>query len=948
MKKGLLSILAGALLVVGCQNYDDQFDALESQINALASTVAGLSQVQNDLSSLASQVSAIQGSIDSSVQTALADGLADIDTAIETLNAAAEAAANNSDIAQISENVEEVQTSLAELLAQSSVFQGDVVVNTVATLEAYHAMGDGLAIVNGFVKITVDDAMDIAKVQELVNFIKVTTEDFAYTAGKGVETEVTFSNLAGTRSLTLDQEGGYMLENLESATVISLDDDSSVDVVHLGSLISATSLSDGTGAGTFTFSKATELHLTSLPRSPSAALNLGVDEGGVIDISALTDKTVAGKDTALDLTISGPSSLTISGLSGNKTGSDIIASEIANLTINGYDGKITIGQDVANFTADNITDIDITGDDLVTFTGTGALNPNVTDDKAGPALTLDADNDLETVTLDGTYTTVTLSNNGNLTSVTLGGTVTGSGGVSILSNSDLTTINVTNLTTDYIKVDGNSDIEELTIDATTAAGEATTQKGTVIVNNNESMTSLNISTNNVDILTISNNADLETIDLTGMTSIGATGKASTTIRDNRLEASVADDENDSFTSESGMSSAKEYLTAVAADADSKAMVTFDNVDSALDKDGDETSDVADYVVLALTPKVITTAGKDETKHKVAYGIVLDNTPKFGLWANDATNRSAGHAILVDGTDTAVTSLTLSANPTLAIAEIKRSMALTRATAYGLTLDAYEGWNPTGKITVQASTDSSTADVYVDLATSNKTTASAADVIKLTINGKSVTTTVGTGTQFGGAKAQLAQWIAFKAASAWVGSYGAGKTSGTESLFDITTTTSGNNGVINIAVKSSRSGRRGYDKTYSLELIRKETNTATPSFGAYYGATTADSDNNTISNGIIVTIESNAGGTILDDAKGASWTSNRSIEGAGSVADVIKLTSTLKVNSDPQVATSTVNDIFEDQARGDGALGAGGDAVLPEGNVTEVATAATTTDRTAWL
>ena len=30
MKKGLLSILAGALLVVGCQNYDDQFDALES------------------------------------------------------------------------------------------------------------------------------------------------------------------------------------------------------------------------------------------------------------------------------------------------------------------------------------------------------------------------------------------------------------------------------------------------------------------------------------------------------------------------------------------------------------------------------------------------------------------------------------------------------------------------------------------------------------------------------------------------------------------------------------------------------------------------------------------------------------------------------------------------------------------------------------------------------
>ena len=137
MKKGLLSILAGALLVVGCQNYDDQFSNLENQINSLASTVAGLSSVQNDLSALSAQVNSLSGAIDSAVDTALADGLADIDAAIETLNAAAESAANNSDIAIISENVEEVQTDLAELLAQSSVFQGNVVVSTPAMLDAY-------------------------------------------------------------------------------------------------------------------------------------------------------------------------------------------------------------------------------------------------------------------------------------------------------------------------------------------------------------------------------------------------------------------------------------------------------------------------------------------------------------------------------------------------------------------------------------------------------------------------------------------------------------------------------------------------------------------------------------------------------------------------------------------------------------------------------------------
>ena len=52
MKKNLLSILAGALVLVGCQNYDDQFDSLESQIKALASTAAGLSQLQSDLTNL--------------------------------------------------------------------------------------------------------------------------------------------------------------------------------------------------------------------------------------------------------------------------------------------------------------------------------------------------------------------------------------------------------------------------------------------------------------------------------------------------------------------------------------------------------------------------------------------------------------------------------------------------------------------------------------------------------------------------------------------------------------------------------------------------------------------------------------------------------------------------------------------------------------------------------
>ena len=106
---------------------------------------------------------------------------------------------------------------------------------------------------------------------------------------------------------------------------------------------------------------------------------------------------------------------------------------------------------------------------------------------------------------------------------------------------DLTTLNVSALTTDKLVVDTNSDLEELVIDFTTAAGEATTQEGTITVNNNESMTSLDISTNNVDNLSITNNVDLETINLTGMAAVGATGTPALNITGNKLEVNCDDE-----------------------------------------------------------------------------------------------------------------------------------------------------------------------------------------------------------------------------------------------------------------------------------------------------------------------------------------------------------------------------------------------------------------------
>jgi hypothetical protein len=944
MKKGLLSILAGTLLVVGCQNYDDQFDQLESQINALASTVAGLSAVQSDLASLSAQVNSLSGAVDAAVDAALAGGLADIEAAIETLNAAAEAASSNSDIGAIKENVEEVQSDLAELLAQSSVFQGNVVVSTPAMLDAYHAMGDGLAIINGYVDIDVTSEMNIVTVQELVDFILVTTGDYAYTAGTGVDTEVTFSNLTGTQSLTLDQEGGYMLENLESATIIELDDDSSVDVVHLGSLTSATSISDGSGAGTFTFAKGTELHLTSLPRSPSTALSLGVDEGGVIALDALTDVDAAGDDTKLNLTIAGPASFTLpAGVSGDKSGSTLAFSEVGTLTVNGYDGAITIDQDVLNFASDNVVALTINGNDLVTVDITGALDPNATTaDTEGPDVTLKGQGDLETVSIAGKTDEIVIGTstegNGNLVSVTIAGDVVGAEGISIENNSDLTTLDISGANTDKVVIDGNSDLETLTVDFTAAKGKATTQEGTITVNNNESMESLTISTDNIDNLTITNNADLETIDLSGMTAIGAVGTAAVKIYDNDLTAEKSDNLDDgdtnvadgksgdlgSFTTASGMDTASAYLTAVAADADSTADVRFDTVDSAVSNEGASETDLGSDItkltdkaltqVLVLTPKDITTPAQDATKHKKAWGVVVTGgTTKFGVLAPD------GSKILVLGDETAVATLTLDANETLAIAAIKRAAALTRATAYDLTLDAHSGYKPTGII--RFTTATSTAEYGFNTTQSATTIRSASDVLKLTIDGKSVTTTVAGDTHD---KSTIVDALANR----WNAVYGtAGTASAAISLFRVTTDTGANS--IDIIAKTG-SGRRGFDKSYSVSVTPYTTVGASTTLLAEYGATSSSADNNTESGGIIVTLESNIAGVLLDAVQGAS------LHHAG--AKVVALTTTNKPVA--SVATTTAKNIYPEDARGD--------SVLPEASVTEVATAATTYNRVSWL
>ena len=166
-------------------------------------------------------------------------------------------------------------------------------------------------------------------------------------------------------------------------------------------------------------------------------------------------------------------------------------------------------------------------------------------------------------------------------------------------------------------------------------------------------------------------------------------------------------------------------------------------------------------------------------------------------------------------------------------------------------------------------------------------------------------------------------------SKWTTQYGtANSASYSYSLFTVSTATGAEQ--IDIAAKDG-SGRRGFNKAYSISYILATTTGASVTIAAEYGATSASTDNNTISGGIVVTIESNLGGTLLDVAKGVSITGLLG-------ANVTKLSTTELVVG--KTNTTTTKNIYPKEARGD--------ARLPEAAVTEVATAATSTDRTAWL
>ena len=334
MKKGLLSLLALALTVVGCQNYDDQFaelteliEGVQEDVDALAgvntrlqsieqtigglATAAELSTLAGTVNTLSGDVSDVSDDVDD-INTAIGNLQGEIDDILADIEALGDVATQE-DIDAINTRLDGVEEDLDELLAANAVINQNITINNVATLEYVESListatDDPNVIVNGSITVSVDEddfnASQLARVNEVARKFATSLATVTITNTYSPTTMLDFANLAfidsnatidGSTNLVDGDTTNDVLRTISgdltvknnsgdiNLTLLTSADDvtvpSNVTKLLLGNADIASIQTAGSGAGTLTLTKATEI-------------NTGDVKITVLDADVATDITI--------------------------------------------------------------------------------------------------------------------------------------------------------------------------------------------------------------------------------------------------------------------------------------------------------------------------------------------------------------------------------------------------------------------------------------------------------------------------------------------------------------------------------------------------------------------------------------------------------------------------------------------------------------------------------
>jgi len=895
MKKGLLSILALAVTIVGCQNYDDQFDALNTQIASLKSQVEGLSAVQSQISSLSGTLSALQATVNglpssSEVSSAIASELADIIADVEALQASLETVASAEDLAAIEEALAEAGVSLENLLDSSNVYSEDLVVNSQGTLDFAVALGEKLAIVNGSVYMNVSAQMNLTDVQTVLNNIGTVVQDFSYIAGSTVS-PVTFSEITGVSgNLEVSQSGAYAFEGLVSAGNIHLATGTKMTAVHFDALttvssINVSTLTDhGAGHGNGTVAarvqatvvtanaisgtKLAAVRLGALPYYTPGSLSITTDgEESTVDISSLASVDADGDEATLNLTIDGATAVDFSKI----TKGNIVASNVTDLTGGtDHDGNVTVTK-VVNVVLPNLTGTFSATEKatMETFHAIGGGKGTTT--ITYTALDLTGFTKLTSAIVDGTFTTVTLKDNSKLTDLTY---TASANTLTIDGNDDVVALAIAGKATNII-IQNNTNIVTADIDTELFAGTATTAvtAGTLTVHNNADLEALHSAFDPVDNIQVHHNGNLATVDFTGTESAGAATDAVTVLiggsaaSANALAAlSVVDSydatattDTGSMSDEAGLSTLSTYITAATANNTSyNIKVYLDEIEEYTPAGATATATVAtvdnitwadttnngQLKVVDLTPgtAAVTTGAADAVAGKAAWYMASAGAGALTLKHTNPVNTVVTTLVDVSAGD-------LNSNPSLAVDAINADTDIAAAAdVVGVTVAAYVGGEAKTTIVFSDAWTTTTTEGTVTAGTNSTTTVATDDVLGITVNGKTATGTAGGALTTGAA-------IATRIKAIWDASLTTAGSATSNTMFNLTDDTAGKLTITGKALHGSATSGKAV-----AVVVGTGTSTATTPLVAYkIGYTTDTTDNTTASTGVIITVTSDDAG-----------------------------------------------------------------------------------------
>lgn len=283
MKKGLLGLVVAALTVVGCQNYDDQFDDLNKKIAALSTEVTSLSSVQTAVTALGTKLDNLAGSaLTDSDLAGILDEVAAVKAAVDAIdNSAVEA-----EVADLNAEVDEILEKLGELLSANAVIPGDLVIANLGDLAAAQELigteaDDPLVTIQGnvHINITASNGLkdSIAAVNAIANKLKIVQQTVTVTTVAAVTLNelmyvngnLSFSNNTGpvaapklrtvNGNVTLATDGALSYPLLSSAGSVALSETAGTTTITSVDLSGLASGAITTGTNSITLPNATSV-----------------------------------------------------------------------------------------------------------------------------------------------------------------------------------------------------------------------------------------------------------------------------------------------------------------------------------------------------------------------------------------------------------------------------------------------------------------------------------------------------------------------------------------------------------------------------------------------------------------------------------------------------------------------------------------------------------------